>query len=183
MYWPPLVYLLPHTIALVIELVVAGYALKRHRVRGAVLFALSVLCQAWWTLGYALELGTPFLEGKIFWDNLQFLGAAGWVLAFFAFGLAYTRTRLVRPRLIWTLNFAVVGTYLLLVFADDTFHLIRPTAELVEEYEVLALVYPFTTATWLVYGYAAVLFGVTTFSLLRHARASRAPIARSRWRS
>jgi PAS domain S-box-containing protein len=175
MYWPPLVYLLPHLLALAIELVVAAYAIKRHRVRGALLFAVSVLCQAWWTLGYALELGTPFLEGKIFWDNLQFLGAAGWVLAFFAFGLAYTRTRLVRPRLVWTANFLVVGAYLVLVFADDRFHLIRPRAELVEENEVLALVYPFTTATWLVYGYAAVLFGITTFSLLRHARASRAP--------
>jgi PAS domain S-box-containing protein len=175
MYWPPLIYLLPHAVALVIEMLVAAYALKRHRVRGALLFALSVLCQAWWTLGYALELGTPFLDGKIFWDNLQFLGAAGWVLGFFAFGLAYTRTRLVMPRLVWAVNLLVVGTYLVLVFADAHLHLIRPTAELVEEDEVLALVYPFTTATWLVYGYASVLFGVTTWILLRHARASRAP--------
>jgi PAS domain S-box-containing protein len=175
MYWPPLVYLLPHAVALVIELLVAFYAVKRHHVRGALLFALMVLCQAWWTLGYVLELGTPFLDGKIFWDNLQFLGAAGWVLAFFAFGLAYTRTRLVRPRLIWGANSLVVGGYLLLVFLDARFHLIRPTAELVEEGELVALVYPFTTTTWLVYGYACVLFGVTTWTLLRHARASRAP--------
>ncbi len=175
MHWPPLVYLLPHTVALLIALVIAGYALKRHHVRGALLFALSVSCQAWWTLGYAIELGTPFLEGKIFWDNLQFLGAAGWVLAFFAFGLAYTRTRLVRPRLVWTANTLVIGAYLLLVFFDGRFHWIRPTAKLVSRGDILALVYPFTAATWLVYGYASFLFGVTTWILLRHARAARAP--------
>ncbi len=81
------------------------------------------------------------------------------------------------PRLVWAVNLLVVGTCWCSSSRTRTLHLIRPTAELVEEDEVLALVYPFTTATWLVYGYASVLFGVTTWILLRHARASRARLS------
>jgi PAS domain S-box-containing protein len=175
MVWPPFVYLLPHALALLLELSVAAYALRRHQTRGALLFALMVLCQAWWTLGYVLEIGTPSLEGKIFWDNLQYLGVAGWVLTFFAFGLSYTRTRLVRPALVWSANALVIGAFLALVFFDRRLLLVRPTVELLEDGDLVTLDYPFTAVTWFAYGYACLLIGVTTFILLRHARAARAP--------
>jgi PAS domain S-box-containing protein len=146
-------YLLPYFVSLGITLSVAGYAWRRRHTTGARAFALAAFSEALWTLGYILELVTPGLAGKIFWDDVQFFAAAGWALGFFAFGLAYTGRRLRHIRLIWAVHIGMIAVYLLLLLTDRYHHLIRPTAELIPGWPFAALVYPFTLPTWIVYVY------------------------------
>jgi hypothetical protein len=90
-------YLVPYLISVAISTGIGVYAWRRRDVAGAVPFALGALSQASWTLGYAFELASPGLEAKIFWDDIQFIGASVSPLAFLAFAFQYTGRRLAHP--------------------------------------------------------------------------------------
>ncbi len=168
-------YLAPHTLALLVELVIMTWALRRSKVRGAKGFVLAVGGQAWWTFGYVCEVLSPTLSGKLLWDDLQFLGSVGWCVGFYLFAVSYTQPKLANLRAIWWLHGAVLGGYLALVFSDSHHHLIRPDARLEWSGDLDALVYSFTTAT-----YAASVYFIATFALAlwlfaRHALRSPPP--------
>ena len=52
----------------------AFYVWRRRRTSGAAVGTLLLLILAGWSLGYALELGSPELSTKLFWYNVNFLG-------------------------------------------------------------------------------------------------------------
>lgn len=74
MDWAVLLYLLPYIISLIVSVGVGTYAWRRREVAGARAYAWVTFSQASWILGYILELLSPGLGGKIFWDNFQFIG-------------------------------------------------------------------------------------------------------------
>jgi hypothetical protein len=99
---------LPYFISLLISISIGLYAWQRRSMPGAMPFAILVMGQASWTLGYILELASTTLGAKIFWDNFQFIGAAIWPAALLAFALDYTGRKLVYPRIIWGVIVAVI---------------------------------------------------------------------------
>ncbi|HPN53529.1 MAG TPA: histidine kinase N-terminal 7TM domain-containing protein [Anaerolineaceae bacterium] len=69
-----LFYLLPILGSLMLALGLAILAYRRRHIPGGFLFAIFLLAEASWIGGYILELLSPSLEGKIFWDDFQFIG-------------------------------------------------------------------------------------------------------------
>ncbi len=168
-------YLAPHALSLLVELGILVYALGRLGVRGAGGFTLAVAGQAWWTFGYVFELSSPTLEGKILWDNLQFVGTVAWGLGFFWFALSYTQKALPRVGLLWTLHALIYGSYLGLVFSDSHHHLIRPDARLESAASITSLVYSFTWPTLLAAVYLMASFAFALGLLVIHALRNHAP--------
>lgn len=103
MDWSLLPDIAIYMLSLLISCGVGVYSLTRRQTAGALALTGVALAQATWTFGYMLELITPTLDGKIFWDSFQLLGGALWPVALLAFALNYTGQRLQHPRLVWSL--------------------------------------------------------------------------------
>ncbi len=151
---------------------VGAYALTK-RVPGALAFGLSALSQSFWTLGHTAEFLTESLEGKLFWDNLQFFGTLGWVVGFFAFASEYTNQRFARSLRVWAFTAAVFGPYLGLVLFAPLHPWIRPWAVLAQRGDRWVLDYPFTAYTWIAFAYFFLLFVASIGFLLRQAAQAR----------
>ena len=63
---------------------------RRHPAPGARAIAILMAAVAVWCLGYALELASSDLHGKIFWSKVSYLGIVVVPVAWFLFALAYT---------------------------------------------------------------------------------------------
>ena len=94
--------LIPYLISLAISLGVTLEAWQRQT-PSARSYAGVAGSQAFWTAGYIFELLAPSIEGKTFWDNIQFIGTVSWSLTFLIFGLRYTDRQFFRPKLTFTL--------------------------------------------------------------------------------
>ena len=62
-------------ISLAISLGIGYFTWQRRHVAGAWPFALSVVAQSSMIVGYILELSSETLGAKIFWDDMQWIGA------------------------------------------------------------------------------------------------------------
>lgn len=151
-------YLLPFIISTGISLAVGIYCWQRRRETGAMMYALVAFSQASWTIGYTLELLSPTLDGKSFWDNFQLIGGTGWLIAFLAFTLAYTGRHFSRPLLAYSL-LAMPGIVLMLTaFINPLTWLIRSEAVLVPGEPFSTLQYDLALGYWLwgFYGYTMI---------------------------
>lgn len=146
-------------------------AFQRRRSPLALAFGASVLCAGIWNFGFAAELLSPTLAGKVFWANLQFLGIAFLPVTWLAMALYVTAQPRQNLRLIPALALLPLITNLIL-WTDPVHHLFRqsptlntanvPFPTLVNHYGV------YFYAVHAPYGY--ILFGVTLFLLLRSWR-------------
>ena len=99
MRWQFTPYVFPVVAAAVVSAWLALVAWRRRPMLGATPFSLLMLSVAQWSLGYALELASPDLATKLFWDNVAWLGAVSAPAASFTFTLQYTgRTRWLTRR-------------------------------------------------------------------------------------
>jgi len=92
-----LLYLIPYVVSLILSTSVGVISWRRSDLVGARAYALIAFGQASWTFGYIFELASPTLEGKIFWDNFQFIGGPFWFIGFLVFVLHFTGRRFQRP--------------------------------------------------------------------------------------
>jgi PAS domain S-box-containing protein len=127
-------------------------------------------------LGYIVELLTPTLEGKVFWDNTQFVGMfAAPIFALF-FVLSYTGR--MSPRL-WRLAGGLVIIpilSLILVFTDRFHGLVRAeSARLIASRSFPALTYDFTLTFILMVVYATLPILATVSLLLFETTHARPP--------
>jgi signal transduction histidine kinase len=167
-----------YLISSVISGLIAWYCWQRHEVNGAREYAVVALSQVLWTVGLILELASPDLGGKIFWDNAQFIAMAGWLLAFLAFTLRYTERGLPRPRIGFALLAMPLIALVVLAYTDPLHGLIRANVRLVPGQSYNALLYNFTGPLWVltIYSYGAYL-GCVLMLLANPARSN--PMYRS----
>jgi PAS domain S-box-containing protein len=165
-------YLIIPTISLGLSSSVFLYAWRQRRVRGAPPFATFVACQASWTLGFILEMLSQSLEGKVFWDNFQFIGmmAAGPALLMFA--IIFTEHPVRHPGIMWAALLVWPLISLVLVYTDPWHGLIRPGIELLTAGPIQSLYYPFSTTFGLMslYSYGMVIIGIALL-IRRYRRA------------
>ena len=85
-----LLFLLPYLLSLGITTSIFFYAWRHRHVRGASVYTWYVAGQALWGLGYIIELISPELDQKIFWDQFQWIAGFFILIAFpvFAFKLS-----------------------------------------------------------------------------------------------
>jgi PAS domain S-box-containing protein len=154
-----LLHLSPNLLSLAISMWVTVHCWRHRADVGAAAYALVALCQASWTFGFIFELTSPTLAAKIFWDNVQFIGALLWLICFLAFTLDYTGRRVARPALLYgVVSLPMVAT-ILLAFTDGLHGFVRSHIRLIPDDVFSALLYDFTPLVWIssLYGYSIYL--------------------------
>jgi PAS domain S-box-containing protein len=152
MKWPVLFYLLPYFISLATSAAVGIYCwIRRSEVPAADAYGFVAFSQALWTLGFIFELVTPSLGRKLFWDDFQYIGAAGFLVGFLAFTLVYTRRE--PKRIGWICLLASIP---LVVMVASVFMEAPANVRVVDIGPLQSLLYDFRPITDLmsVYGYA-----------------------------
>jgi signal transduction histidine kinase len=140
--------LLAYLFSSIISALIAWYCWGRHEVVGAHEYAAVALSQSLWTIGYIFEFISPGLDGKIFWDNAQFVATASWIAAFLAFTLRYTDRRLPRAHISIPLLAAPLVALVVLAYTDPLHGLIRANPHLVPAQPYDALLYDITGPVW-----------------------------------
>jgi len=107
-------FLLLLAISIVISLSLAAYASRRRDVVGALPFAVMLVGEAIWAFSYMIEIASPELEAKLFWNNCKYSAADIMAAALFVFALQYSGRGAHLKRVWW----------LLFVFPAITFTLI-----------------------------------------------------------
>jgi PAS domain S-box-containing protein len=140
----------------------AYVALQKQAAPGARAYAVVMLGQTVWSLGYVAELLAPDARSKLFWDDVQlpppYLMALGMLL--FAFEYSGRSTRALR-HWFWTLTVLPIAACLW-VFSDPLHGLARASARVEPDPPFGILLYDFSAIellsfveVYLVGGYAA----------------------------
>jgi len=156
-----LIFLIPYLGSALISLAVSLYAYRQRTVPGGIFLALLALLETIWTAGYMAQRLSSSLNGMIFWNSVQFIGAVGAPLAYLMFCAEYTGRRPRRPRLTWGLA-AVIPLLILAVIWTDPWHgLFRGATYLAPGQPFPQLVFGGGIALWSypIYAYPTLLLG------------------------
>ena len=128
---------------------------------------MLMLAVAVWSLGYALELGSTDLPGKLFWAKVQYPGIVFVPVAWLAFALQYAgRDKwLARRNLIWLSS--VPCFTLLLVWTNDVHGLIWSSVKLDNSGLFLMLDLTYGAWWWVNFAYSYLLLLLSTFLLIQ----------------
>ena len=120
-----LFYLLPYVVSLGLSTGILLYVWQRRHIQGSNAFVWFVAGQLLWTLAYVIELLSPTLSEKIFWDGTEWLASGIVIVAFPAFAVQYTKFKLPNPRALFWLSLIIPLLYIPLVITDGTYHWLR----------------------------------------------------------
>ena len=168
MHWQSTPYVLPVVISAIISTWVALLTWRRRHTPGATSFSLLMWAVAEWSLAYALELGSPDLPTKLYWDNISWLGAVCAPTLWLAFALQYTgRARWLTRKSVAILAVEPLVT-LLLVWTNQFHGLIESKIRLDTSGSFSALVMTYGGWYWIniAYSYVLLLFGTLLICLL-----------------
>jgi diguanylate cyclase (GGDEF)-like protein/PAS domain S-box-containing protein len=87
-------------------------------------FLCFLLALEIWTVGFALEINSPTLEGKIFWANVQYLGLTTLPLSWLATIISYTGLGNIFGKALPLLQIGLLGTNLV-IWTDPWHHWFR----------------------------------------------------------
>ena len=146
-----ILYLLPYFASLAISLGVLVYAWERRQAKGASAYLWYVAGQAFWVLGFILELLSQSRQDKIFWDGMQWIAGFFITIAFPVFAVQYTEYKLKNPRKLFWFSFIFPALFTLVLMTDSFHHLIYRNPEIMPTAPFSELTYDFT---WVVYEYA-----------------------------
>ncbi len=149
-------YYIFFAVALLISLTITIVAWSSRNSRGAKAFAVSSLFETLWLTGYILELVSPSLNQKLFWDNFQYIGALFAPIGLFAFSLQFTRRKVNLRQWVFPL-IALSTLFELLIFTNirpDWTH-INPSINYGSPFDELT--YDFGTITTLANAYIQLL--------------------------
>jgi PAS domain S-box-containing protein len=90
MHWQFTLYVLLVIASALISATVAGFLWRRRPAPGATSFCLLSLAVAQWSLAYAFELVSSTFSAALFWENMEWLGAALAPTLWLVFVLQYT---------------------------------------------------------------------------------------------
>ena len=158
MNYESVTYLFPYFVSLLISCGVGIIAYRRRSTPGVTFFVLMISSQALWTAGYIAELLAPTLGAKIFWDNVESIGTAGWAMSALGFTVQYTERKNSLNQFLLVSTFFLALLYALLHFTDSYHGLIRTGSRLVSGDPFDALDYEFGFLTWVFIGYFLLLF-------------------------
>lgn len=151
-----------------VMLVLSITALQQRRTSLALWFTMGTFCASIWDFGFAAEIISRTLQGKIFWANIQFLGITFLPLAWFAMAMDYTGQPRRSLHIIPVLGIIPLITNFV-IWSNPHHHLfrIRPTLTTTNApFPVLSNDYgPYFYAVHIPYGY--LLFAAALFLLIR----------------
>ena len=179
LHWQYNSYVLLLVIAAALSVTLAFFAWRRRPASGATPLVLLMLVVAEWSLAYALEVGSPNLQTKHFWAQMQYLGIVTVPVAWLAFVLQYTG----RGKWLTRRNMAVLAVepllILLLVQTNDGHKLIWRDTSLIASGFPLSYTYGAGFSVNIAYSYLLLLIGAFLLlqSLARSPRVYRGQAA------
>jgi diguanylate cyclase (GGDEF)-like protein len=87
--WPRIAYPFALLASIAVSLMLASYAWRSRRERGAIPFVITALCEAAWAVMSMLEVLTDDPSVKVFWTNMLFLAYTILPVAWLAMTLQY----------------------------------------------------------------------------------------------
>ena len=115
----------PYLLSAILSAGISLFSFKRRAKPGAIAFGFLALSETIWTLGYILQAVNPGLSEKIFWNNIQFLGAVGTPVAFFIFCFTFARQTTGIFPITWRIILTTAGALLMLIWTDGYHALFR----------------------------------------------------------
>lgn len=161
MGWQYTPYTLPLCGAAAVSVALAIYAWRRRSAPGLGPSIVIMLAVTVWSFSYALELATVDLPAKLFWSRFLYLGIVIVPVAWLAFVFEYTnRTRWLTRRNLLLLALPSLAV-LLMVWTNDSHHLIWTAVRLDTTGSFSMLVLKHGAAFWVMvaYIYASLLLG------------------------
>jgi PAS domain S-box-containing protein len=162
MNWSGFIFLFPYSVSLAIAVGIGFYTWRRRSLAGAAAYSVIAFAQAGWILGFSLELISPSLAVKVFWDDVQWIAGFVAVLGYVAFASAYTGRKFAHPNGVWGLLLIMPAVSTALIFTDSIHGLVRPFAYLAPREPFPELLYEFTPLVWVmaVYSYGLTLAAI-----------------------
>lgn len=148
-------YHIPYILSFLISFSIGLITWQRRDVRGVKVYAFLAFSQCTFSFGYMMELGSPTLENKIFWDDFQWIGFIFWVVLFPIFTIQFTQYKRFNHKSTWALLSIVPIIFVLLLVTNQSHGLLHNQEYLIPGTPFNALRYDFTPAVWgfSLYGY------------------------------
>ena len=141
---------LPYVLVYITALVASGAVFylswQNRKAPGVYAFAIAVLLEISWLVGYIIEINAGTLEAKIFWDNFQFIGSSYVAIALLIFSLGFIGARF-NARLIAIALGILPTVALIIIFTNVNPELVRinPRVEIGNPYNELQYEYGVVT--------------------------------------
>jgi len=155
-------YLLPYLGSLGLSLGVLVYAWRRRRAKGVLAYLWYAAGQTVWIFGFILELVSPNISTKIFWDIFQWLAVLIVLVALPIFAVQYTDRKLQNPNRLFTSLLVIPALFALVLITDSLHHAIYPNPSLSADFPFAELTYDFTPTVYgfAIYSYAVSFWGI-----------------------
>lgn len=154
-------HLLPYLGSLGLSISVLFFAWTRHRAKGVTAYTWYVAGQTLWIFGFILELISPDLGGKVFWDGFQWLAGLNVLIAFPVFAVQYTDHNLGKTRAAFLLSLVAPALFAFTLITDNLHHLIYTNPQLKPGIPFAELTYNFTPVVYAmsIYGFIVSFWG------------------------
>jgi PAS domain S-box-containing protein len=160
-------YILPFLIPPTISIIIALVAWQRRSVPGAQSLAWLMVAAAVWALAYVLELHSTGLPGKLFWNDVEYLGVSALPLAWVVFALDYTgRGRWLTKRNLALLS-AVPALTVVMVWTNGSHSLFFSSISLLPGSPFATLQLTFGLFFWIMLAYAYLMVLAGTLMILQ----------------
>ncbi len=148
--------LFPYFLSFSLSVGVALYTYRYRRSRAAEVYTAVALGQAFTTFAFIVEIVTPTLPEKQFWDNLQWVSFAFVPVLILFFGLMHIGTRFKHPLLVLLVLCIVPTVFSGFVFTNDFHELVGTNYRVVEGEPFSTLLYDFGPVAFIsmLYSYA-----------------------------
>jgi diguanylate cyclase (GGDEF)-like protein/PAS domain S-box-containing protein len=160
------VVILPYLVSAGITIGVGVIAWKRRSVRAAIPFVWISASEALWTIAYVFQLTAAGLNAKLFWNNIQFIGAVFAPLLYFGFAVSYNYRDFPFNRFKWKYLSVASLLVLALIWTDYFTHLFRTNPTIVQGEVFSRLVFENGPAFDIYTIYAYTLIIVSTLFLI-----------------
>ena len=138
------IHLIPYLASFALSGGISVYAWQRRNVTGAAAFTVYTFIEAITTLFFVFEVISHSLNGKILWDDMQFVGILYTPVVFCVFTYQYAGLEWRHARRVLVALIALATICLLIVLTDHYHHLIRTDARLEQDTPFSVMTYSFT---------------------------------------
>lgn len=143
-----LIYLFPYLASLGLSVGVLVYAWMHRRAKGVYAYSFYVAGQSLWIFGFILELISPSLAGKLFWDGFQWLAGLLSLVAMPVFAVQYSDQKIRNSRRAFLSSLVIPIIFTLLLITDSLHHLIYTDATIVPDPPFGELAYSYTPVVY-----------------------------------
>ena len=115
-----------------------------------------------WIFGYILELLSPSLTGKIFWDSVQWAAGLVMTIMFPVFAVQYAEVKSGNFKALFRLSLVTPFLFFIALLTDQYHHLYYPNPQIEQIFLFAELTYDFTWIVYAysIYGYIATMIGI-----------------------